>query len=150
MPLSAFPVQAIRDNANLIRDLLHRIGRHAPPEPRVFRTEDGRLDLAATSFMLGLSAHAMQDRIVRRRRETARLAYLSFAVGWVFVVLWVWRGLVSGLGGVHLLGALQFIPFCAVFFLVAFKSAHANWQLRTGRLGSVGDYLRSPEPFWPK
>ena len=47
-----------------------------------------------------------------------------------------------GLGaGVH--------PFCAVFFLLAFKNAWQNWQLRTGRLGSALDYLTTTERFWP-
>jgi hypothetical protein len=44
---------------------------------------------------------------------------------------------------------LEFIPFCAIFFLVAFRNAHVNWQLRIGHLGSPAAYLRSPEPFWP-
>ena len=149
VPFSTFPIGAIRDNARLIGALVERLRRPADPEPRLFKTEDGRIDLQATSFMLGLSAYAMHDRIAHRRRQTTRLAYLSFGLGWVFVALWIWRGLVSGLGGLHLLGAVQFIPFCAIFFLVAFKNAHANWQLRTGQLGSAGDYLRSPEPFWP-
>jgi len=45
---------------------------------------------------------------------------------------------------------LQFAPFCLVFFLAAFQQAHVNWQLRTGRLGSAGEYLRSADPFWPR
>ena len=148
-PFSTFPAEQIRENARLIRALAGRLRGRAAPEPRVFRTEDGRIDLPATSFDFGLSADALQGRIAARRRQTARLAYASFGLGWVFVALWLWRGLTSGLGGLHIVGALQFIPFCAIFFLVAFKNAHVNWQLRTGQLGSAGDYLRSPEPFWP-
>ena len=149
-PFSTFPAEQIRENARLIRTLVARLRRPPEPEPRVLRTEDGRIDLVATSFDFGLSSHGLQGRIAARRRQTARLAYASFGLGCVFVVLWLWRGLTSGLGGLHIVGALQFIPFCAIFFLVAFKNAHVNWQLRTGQLGSTGDYLRSPEPFWPR
>lgn len=49
-----------------------------------------------------------------------------------------------------MLTAMQFAPFCLVFFLAAFRQAHVNWQLRTGVLGSAGDYLRSAEPFFPR
>ena len=149
-PFFTFPTAQIRENARLIRSLAAQLRRPPEPEPRVFRTEDGRIDLLATSFDFGLSSHGLQVRIAARRRQTARLAYASFGLGCVFVVLWLWRGLTSGLGGLHIVGALQFIPFCAIFFLVAFKNAHVNWQLRTGHLGSTGDYLRSPEPFWPR
>lgn len=151
-PFSTFPAAAIGDNARLIRRLYNQLGS-GPDEDnrsRTYRTEDGRIDLAATGFSLGLNDAKMELRIKARCRQTARLSYGSFALGCVFVVLWVVRGLTSGLSGPHLVGALQFTPFVAIFFLVAFKYAHINWQLRTGQAGTAADYLQSPEPFLPR
>lgn len=146
-PFTTFPADQILENARLIRTLAGRL--IASPQPKVFTTEASRIDLADTSFGFEVSSDLMRPGIAAQRRQTARLAYASFGLGWVFVVLWIWRGLNSGLGGPHLLGAIQFLPFCAIFFLVAFKNAQVNWQLRTGQLGSAGDYLRSSELFWP-
>ena len=152
VPFSTFPAAAIGENARLIGRLFRQV-RFGPEETRrtrTYKTEDGRIDLAATAFNLGLSEDKLEDRIAMRRRQTARLSYGSFALGCVFVVLWLYQALSSGLAGPHLIAALQFAPFVAVFFLVAFKYAYINWQLRTGQSGSAAEYLQSPEPFLPR
>lgn len=152
LPFSTFPAAAIGENARLIRRLFNQVRSNAEGEQpvRSYITADGRIDLAATAFSLGLNDHKLEQRILARRRQTARLSYVSFALGCVFVVLWVVQGMTSGLSGPHLIGALQFTPFVAIFFLVAFKYAHINWQLRAGRPGSAAEYIRSPEPFLPR
>ena len=152
LPFSTFPTAAIAENARLIRRLYEQVRSNVEDERQVptYITDDGRIDLTATAFSLGLNDDRLERRIRARRRQTARLSYASLALGCFFVALWVVRGLTSGLSGPHLLGALQFTPFVTVFFLVAFKYAHVNWQLRTGRPGSASDYLRSPEPFLPR
>ena len=146
---ATFPIEQIRENARLIGDLAGLLRRHPENKPRVFRTGDGSIDLQATSFDFGLSPEVLEVRIASRRRQTARLAYVSFVLGCVFVVLWMHRALTSRFGGPHIMGALLFVPFCAIFFLVAFRNAHVNWQLRTGHFGSASDYLRSAQRFWP-
>ena len=148
-PLSTFPVGQIQQNALLIRDLARKLRRRPISDPRVLRTEDGQLDMLGTEFDLGLSPRALQARVASRRRQTARLAYASLMLGCVFLILWIYHALASGSGGPRIIGVLQFVPFCAIFFLVAFKNAHVNWQLRTGQVGSASDYLHSPEQFWP-
>ena len=148
-PFVAFPGRQIVENARLIAFLYGRIRLGRPPEARVFRAEDGSIDMAATSFTLGISADRLRARMAQRRRQTARLAYLSFGFGVVFFVLWLYRAWAWNFEGSRMLGAIQFIPFCAIFFLVAFKNAHTNWQLRTGTLGSANEYIHSAEPFWP-
>jgi hypothetical protein len=45
---------------------------------------------------------------------------------------------------------LTFLPLCTLFFLLAFKSAWMNWQLRTRRLGSPVAFLTTTEPFLPR
>lgn len=152
LPFSTFPAAAIGENARLIRRLYNQVRSIVEDERQLptFITEDGRIDMAATAFSLGLNDDRLERRIRARRRQTARLSYASLALGCFFVALWMVRGLTSGLSGPHLLGALQFMPFVAIFFLVAFNYAHINWQLRTGRPGSAADYMRSPEPFLPR
>ena len=53
-------------------------------------------------------------------------------------------------GGGRFWAAVQFLPFCAAFFVLAFRNAWANWQLRTRRLAPAGAYLRTAEGFWPR
>ena len=151
-PFATFPAAAISESARLIGRLYDQVRSNVNEETRVrtYLTEDSRIDLMATGLMLGLGDDRLQERIDRRRRQAARLSYASLALGCSFVVLWVWRVLASEWSGSHLLGAVQFTPFVAIFFLVAFKYAHINWQLRTGTPGSASEYLRSPEPFLPR
>ena len=148
-PFTAFPGRQIVENGRLIGFLYGRIRVGRPSETRVFRAEDGSIDMTATSFTLGLSMDRLRARMAQRRRQTARLAYLSFGLGVVFFVMWLYRAWAWNFEGSRMLAAIQFVPFCAVFFLVAFKNAHANWQLRTGYLGSASEYIHSSEPFWP-
>ena len=82
-------------------------------------------------------------------RQTTRMAYLAFVGGWLIFAWWLWQALTTPWSAGRMILGLEFIPFCAVFFLTAFKNAWQNWQLRTGRLGSAMDYLTTTEPFWP-
>ena len=149
-PLSAFPLGQIVRNGHQIGSLVSDL-RQGPRPPRaVPQHRDGKLDKAATAFVYELSAAELDKRLALRRRQTARMAYFAFGLGWIFVAAWMLRLLHLDWAGQRLMAALQFAPFCLAFFLTAFKQAHVNWQLRTGLLGSASDYLRSAEPFWPR
>ena len=149
-PFSAVPFRRIVRNGQMIGEMASSF-RRGPPRPRVVpQGLDGKLDKAATAFLCGISEAELEDRLIRRRGYTAWTAYASFGLGWLFVILWVNRLLGMPWPGQGIIVALQFAPFCLVFFLTAFKQAHANWQLRTEVLGTAGDYLRSPAPFWPR
>jgi len=148
-PFAAFPVEQIVRNGRLVADLVSDFRRGPKPPQTVPQQFSGKLDRTATALVLGLSEHELDQHLALRRRHTAKMAYLAFGLGWVFVGAWLVRLLDMGWTGQRLLAALQFAPFCLVFFLTAFKQAHVNWQLRTGVLGSAGDYLRSAAPFWP-
>ena len=149
-PLSAFPLGQIVRNGRQIGSLVSDL-RQGPRPPRVVpQHRDGTLDKAATAYALRLSEAELDERLAQRRRQTARMAYFAFGLGWMSVAAWLLRLLHLDWMGQRLMAALQFAPFCLAFFLTAFKQAHVNWQLRTGQLGSAGDYLRSTEPFWPR
>ena len=139
----------VREGGRLIRDLTDAVRRGPAEPPRIYADTEHRLDLAATALSHGLSLASMQERVLHRRRQTTRMACLAFAGGWVILAWWLCQALSTPWSAGRLILGLEFIPFCAVFFLLAFKAAWQNWQLRTGRLGSAMDYLTTTEPFWP-
>ena len=98
---------------------------------------------------MGLTAFELKRRWLRRRRQTARVAWGCFAAGWAALGLWTWQMMAMPAEQGRFWAAVQFLPFCAAFFVLAFRNAWANWQLRTRRLGSAGEYLRSADRFWP-
>jgi hypothetical protein len=149
-PIAALSLGQIMQNGRLIRGLVSDLKRGPSPPRAITINLDGKLDIPVAALAYGLSEREMEERLSRRRVQTATMAYLAFALGCAFVALWFWRLLELDATGVRLLVGLQFAPFCLVFFLAAFQQAHVNWQLRTGRLGSAGDYLRSPDPFLPR
>lgn len=149
-PIAALSLGQIVQNGRLIQGLVSDLRRGPPPLQAAPHDLDGKLDFSATALAYGLSEGELEECLARRRRQTATMAYLAFGLGLTFVGLWFWRLLELGETGQRLLAGLQFAPFCLVFFLAAFQQAHVNWQLRTGRLGSAGDYLRSAEPFLPR
>ena len=149
-PLSAFPLGQIIRNGRQIGTLVSDLRQGFRPPRAVPQHRDGKLDKAATAFVYELSEADLDKRLALRRWQTARMAYFAFGLGWMSVAAWMLRLLHLDWAGQRLMAALQFAPFCLAFFLTAFKQAHVNWQLRTGLLGSAGDYLRSAEPFWPR
>ena len=149
-PAAAFPLGQIVRNGRQLGKTMSDLRRGPKPPQVVPKQSDGMIDLAAMAFVSGLSKGELGERLALRCRQTAATAYIAFGLGWVFVVAWLVRLLSLDWAGQRLLTALQFAPFCLVFFLIAFKHAHANWQMRTGLLGSAGDYVRSAEPFWPR
>jgi hypothetical protein len=153
--LSAGPVdwtgrRGISRGASFIRDLsvALRFGPHR--DPRFRTSEDGGFDLEATAFLHGISVFELERRLVVRRRQTARIAYAAFALGCIFLTAWVCEALSSPWTLGRIVLALEFLPFCAVFFLLAFYNALLNFQIRIGRAASWCEYLATREPFCPR
>jgi apolipoprotein N-acyltransferase len=108
------------------------------------------LDLSATAFLYGISVEKLTERLRQRQAQTARAAYATFGFGALSLGLWLYGALHVALSSARIVSALELLPFCTLFFLLAFKSAWLNWQLRTRQLGSAGDFLRTTEPFLPR
>lgn len=124
--------------------------RAGPARDNRFKTEGpSAFDLQATAFSYGIPVHQLKARLAARRLETARIAHVAMALGWLFLVLWIWHALSSPWTVTRVTSALYFLPFCAVFFLVAFYNALLNFQIRSGRLASWREYLATPDNFWP-
>lgn len=149
-PLRTLPREEIASSARLIGSLVDRLRRGFRPDTR-FRVGDDRgFDLEATAFSHGISVEQLEGWLASRRRETARMAYLSFGLGWLFFFGWVYRAATMKWTLGHMLPAVEFAPFCMVFFLMAFRSALANYQIRMQRLASAKEYLFTAESFWPE
>ncbi|MBR0646889.1 hypothetical protein [Plastoroseomonas hellenica] len=139
----------ITKGARLIGQLADRLRGRQDRDLPIARP-DGTVDPQATAFLMGLSEEALLERWRARRRQTAWLSWGCFVLAWLFLVVWGWQTVVTPWGAGRLLSALQVLPFCAVLFLLALRSAWQNWQLRTRRMGKIADYLRTNEIFWPR
>jgi hypothetical protein len=139
----------IRGGARLIGELAAALRRSKPEAAGPITDEDGHLDIAETAFTMGISERELQQLRAARRNQTARVAWGCFVAAWAFLGLWAWQAMGTPWSQERVWAAVQFLPFCAAFFVLAFRSAWQNWQLRTGNLGSASTYLRTAEPFWP-
>lgn len=148
-PADWFDRRGIAQGASLIRALL--IALRIRPKGDPLRTANvGEFDLRATAFTCGLSVSALEARLAVRRRQTAWLAYGAFALGCLFLLAWVWQALRMAWSAPRLVSALGFLPFCVLFFLLAFYNALLNFQIRGRRLASWHEYLVTSESFLPR
>lgn len=153
--LSAAPAdwmgwRTISGGATLVGRLYAAV-RAGQGRDRRFKTGESRaFDLAGTAFAYGISIEDLDRRLAVRRRQTATLAYAMFGLACMFVLAWVCVALrvVSDGGRVALL--LQFLPFCALFYLMSFYQALLNFQIRTGRAAGWREYLSTEEGFLPQ
>jgi len=149
-PIRAFPRDEIVENGRLIGTLVEKV-RRLPSQDGPFRVyEDRTIDLVATAFLHGIAVGELEELLWRRRRESARAAYLSFSLGWLSFLAWLIRAATTPWTSGHLLPVIEYAPFCVIFFLVAFRSALQNYQIRTRRLATAREYLQTPDSFWPK
>ena len=153
--VSAGPVdwtgrRGISRGASFIRDLAIALRFGSRRDPRFRTSEDGGFDLEATAFLHSISVFELERRLVVRRRQTARIAYATFALCCIFLTAWVCEALSSPWTMGRIVLALEFLPFCAVFFLLAFYNALLNFQIRIGRAASWCEYLATREPFCPR
>jgi hypothetical protein len=149
-PVANVGFQEISEGQHFIGGLWSVLRRGSPPDGRLKTDEDGSLDLRATAFSYGISVEALVERLRFRQAQTARAAYAMFGLGSASLVLWLYGALHMRMSSARLFAALEYLPFCTLFFLLAFKSAWLNWQLRTRRLGSAVAFMTTTEPFLPR
>lgn len=139
----------IRRGWSLIGDLLALMRAGPAPDKRFKTADKNTFDLQATAFGYGISVHQLETQLTARRRQTARIAYAAFVMGWVFLVGWVWHTLSSPWTVTRIISAVTFLPFCTVFFLVALYNALLNYQIRVSQLATWREYLATEDGFWP-
>ena len=149
-PLESFPRDQIVKNAHLIRSLAGVVFGGYQGDGRLRTGDDRDFDLDATAFNYGISVYDLEVLLARRQRSTARAAYLAFGIGWLFFLAWLANAASMPWTVGRLLPVLEFVPFCLMFFLTAFGAALRNFQIRTRRLATAGEYLRTEGSFWPR
>jgi hypothetical protein len=148
-PAEAVGLSEIRENAGLIAMLFRMLKAVPHKDRRLHLDEDRKLDLRATAFSCGVPERELAAQLAQRQRQTAVAAYVAFSLGWLFVLTWLWRVLTSPWTAFRIVSAIEFLPFCGIFFLLAFYNALQNFQLRTRRMASWHEYLATDEEFWP-
>jgi hypothetical protein len=149
-PVNWFGLRGISRGASFIGDLTATLRASAQRDPRIRASEDGGYDPEATAFLHGISLFELQRRLKVRQRQTARIAYATFALGCIFLTAWICEALVSPWTAMRVVLALEFLPFCALFFLLSFYNALLNFQIRVGRTAGWRQYLSTDKPFWPR
>ena len=148
-PVDAAAPSEIARGASLIRSLFELLQRSPRSEERFRLDEAGNIDVVATAFLHGVTPAVLEERMLTRRRETKRAAYALFALGVFTFIGWSIEALTMRMSISRIMSAVEFLPFCLWFMLLAFKSSWTNHQLRTRRLDSALEYLRTTGPFLP-
>lgn len=148
VPGRAFPTEEVVAGGRTINRLVEAV-RGGGGNPR-FRTYDDRsFDLDAIAFLHGMKVWQVEDLLRRRRRQTAIAAYIFFGLGWAVFLFWLFKIATTPWSSWRIVPILEFAPFCLFLFLMAFKSALQNYQLRTRRLATAWEYLNTSRHFWP-
>jgi len=125
-------LRSLSRSGSFIRDLSISLRSGPQRDPRFRTSEDRGFDLQATAFLQGISVFELERRLRGRRRQTARIAYATFALGCIFLMAWVCEALSSPWKVGRVIMALEFLPFCALFYLLALYNT-----LLTSRCGSA-------------
>jgi hypothetical protein len=149
-PIDWVGLRGISRGASFIRGLSVTLRTGARCDPRCQAREDGSYDLEATAFLHGISLLGLERGLKGRQRQTARVAYATFALGCIFLTAWMCEALLSPWTAMRVVLALEFLPFCALFFLLGFYNALLNFQIRIGRPAGWREYLTTDAPFWPR
>jgi hypothetical protein len=148
-PVAAFGPEEVAQGARLIRRLVGDL-RRRPAGQMPMVQEDGRtIDLDATARSHAITMEELEERLARRRRETARLAYVTFGLGWLVFGIWICRAVFTVWSSSAIVAAIEFAPFCCAFFVMSFRAALENYQIRTRRLATAIEYLGTSDSFWP-
>jgi len=148
-PIRAFPRDEIVENGRLIGTLVEKV-RRRPRQGGPFRSmKTGRSTWSRPHFYMGWRLASGGIAVAPSARIGAR--GLSVIWSWLGVILaWLMRAATTPWTSGHLLPVIEYAPFCVIFFLVAFRSALQNYQIRTRRLATASEYLQTPDSFWPK
>ena len=140
----------IKQNATSIRELAAAIKAGPQPDPRLLPVvTNRRIDPERMAAALGVSVAEVEHRLMLRRRRTARAVYLYLSAAAAFLLVWLYEVITvpeTYSGWLYVAGLLA---VCAAFALSALYNALVNWQIRTRRLGTFGEFLATEESWWP-
>ena len=153
-PFILVPWREIKESRRAIEDRARELWSLAQQakaaEQQVIRDGDRLVDLRAFAETQGLSDGQARALLGKRRRETATAAYACFVFGWASFLFLLYRVATVSWASSTFVVAIEFIPFCVLFFLTAFKFALDNFRLRMLRHATAAEFLSTNEPFWPR
>ena len=109
----------------------------------------GRIAMEHYAQLGGVQAGELAILLQRRRIETARATRLNIAFALLFVTVWTWSAFSTPAGFAGLLLLLSGLGMCLLFLARAVVEAQTNWQIRTGRMGTLREFLATDEGWMP-
>ena len=101
----------------------------------------GRIAMEHYAQLGGVQAGELAVLLQRRRVETTRATRLNLAFGFLFLAVWAWSIFSRPAGFTGLLLMLSGLGMCLLFPARAVVEAQTNWQIRTGRMGTLREFL---------
>jgi hypothetical protein len=147
-PVQALGTDQIVKGAGVIGDLAAQIKAGPRADPRVHVDEGHHLDLETMAFVQGVSVAEIHRLLANRRRQTARAVLCCLCGGGGFLALWLTEAFMTPVYSC-LAYVIGLLTICTAMFLSAFYNALVNWQIRTRRLGTALEFLRTEESWWP-
>ncbi len=111
--------------------------------------DTGRIAMEHYAQLGGVQAGELAVLLQRRRMETARGTRLNLAFGFLFLAVWVWSVFSTPAGLAGLLLLLSGLGMCLLFLARAVLEAQTNWQIRTGRMGTLREFLATDDGWMP-
>lgn len=149
-PADWFGRRSVWSGAGLIGKLWHQT-RTAPKRDSRFKIDDsGGFDLKATAFSYGISTDVLEQRLEQRRRITFMVSYGALFIAFLSVIFWIHSVINQPYALARMLMACEFLPFLALFLLVAFYNALLNFQIRVCRSASWREFISTDEGFFPR
>ena len=109
----------------------------------------GRITMEHYAQLGGVQAGELAILLQRRRVETAQATRLNLAFGLIFLVLWMWSVYSTPWSFTGLLLLLSGLGLCLLFLARAVVEAQTNWQIRTGRMGTLREFVTSDDRWMP-
>ena len=148
-PIHWMGVKSIRQGASFIGDLADRAKAPSKRDSRFKTAEAGKFDLRATAFSMGMTVSQLERHLLKRRKQTALTSYVFGLLGSIFLLIWLVKLISTPTIAARLVLAIDFLPLCLLFLLLAFYQALINYQVRIGRTASWREYLTTEDGFWP-
>jgi len=109
----------------------------------------GRITMEHYAQLGGVQAEELAMLLQRRRIETTHATRLNLAFCLVFLMLCTWSVFSTPAGFTRLLLLVSGLGLCLLFLARAVVEAQTNWQIRTGRMGTLREFLATDDAWTP-
>lgn len=140
---------AIQAEAANIRRLWTVLRAPKPQAAAIITGPDGGIDVALTAEVAGLDVPHVEMLLALRLRRTATTFWACVAVGAAGFLSWVAAAIASPPDFAGLWSGMMTLILTLALGAKALEAALHNWQVRTLRLGSVGEFLRTADTILP-